>query len=81
MLAEGVWVKSSWSAYNGACVEARWRVSSHSGGTNCVESAACLCGGVLVRDSKNKAGGVLSFTPAAWGVFLDGVREGRYPVP
>ena len=50
-----------------------WRKSSYSGGQggNCVEVvAATTAGGVMVRDSKDKAGPVLSFPLEAWRVFV-----------
>ena len=48
-----------------------WFKSSHSGaeGGQCVEVAASA-GAVHVRDSKDKAGPVLGFTPAEWGAFV-----------
>ncbi|WP_420115330.1 DUF397 domain-containing protein [Micromonospora sp.] len=51
---------------------ARWRTStcSSTNGGNCVEVADNLPGLVAVRDSKDRDGGVLSFTPAAWRSFL-----------
>ncbi|MGI5151035.1 DUF397 domain-containing protein [Plantactinospora sp. CA-294935] len=51
---------------------ARWRKSSRSGtsGGNCVEVADNLPGVVAVRDSKDPAGPVLSFGPAAWRAFV-----------
>ncbi|WP_328340960.1 DUF397 domain-containing protein [Micromonospora sp. NBC_00421] len=51
---------------------ARWRTSTRSStnGGNCVEVADNLPGLVAVRDSKDRAGGVLSFTPAAWRSFV-----------
>lgn len=50
---------------------AGWRRSSRSanGGGNCVE-VACLPAAVAVRDSKNVAGPVLTFSPAAWADFV-----------
>ena len=50
---------------------AEWRRSSRSaaGGGNCVE-VAHLPAAVAVRDSKNTAGPVLVFSPAAWTGFL-----------
>ncbi|MFG1673206.1 DUF397 domain-containing protein [Micromonospora sp. NPDC049282] len=39
-------------------------------GGDCVEVADNLPGRVLVRDSKDRAGGALSFTPAAWRTFV-----------
>ncbi|WP_091302190.1 DUF397 domain-containing protein [Micromonospora halophytica] len=53
---------------------ARWRTStrSSSNGGNCVEVADNLPGVVLVRDSKDRDGGTLTFTPAAWRAFVHG---------
>ncbi|SBT39906.1 DUF397 domain-containing protein [Micromonospora narathiwatensis] len=50
----------------------RWRTSTRSadGGGNCVEVADNLPGRVLVRDSKDRQGPVLTFGPAAWRAFL-----------
>ncbi|SBT65509.1 protein of unknown function (DUF397) [Micromonospora sediminicola] len=51
---------------------ARWRKSTRSGGNggNCVEVAGNLPGVVGVRDSKDPAGPVLTFSPAAWTRFV-----------
>lgn len=48
---------------------AAWRTSSHSNiGGNCVEVAAA--GGIVgVRDTKDRAGVVLAFSPEAWRLF------------
>jgi hypothetical protein len=52
-----------------------WRKSSHSGGEgNCVEVAG-QGNRVLVRDTKNRVGIVLRFTPAAWRKFADHVKR------
>ncbi len=54
--------------------ELTWRKSSFSGSqANCVEVAAR--NRVLVRDTKNKSGAVLRFTPAAWRRFGDQVKR------
>ncbi|AVT32764.1 DUF397 domain-containing protein [Plantactinospora sp. BC1] len=55
-------------AVNGA----RWRTSRRSGaqGGDCVEVADNLAGVVLVRDSKDREAGTLSFTPHAWRAFV-----------
>lgn len=54
--------------------ELTWRKSSFSGSeANCVEVAAR--DRVLVRDTKNKPGAVLRFTPAAWRRFADQVKR------
>jgi uncharacterized protein DUF397 len=52
-----------------------WRKSSASSATDCAEVAAAG-GSVLIRDSKNRDGAVLSFPPATWSCFLAGVRTG-----
>jgi hypothetical protein len=52
-----------------------WRKSSYSGGDNeCVEVAHGIEGIVPVRDSKDPAGPMLTFTPTAWRAFLIGLR-------
>lgn len=53
-------------------IDARWRKSTRSGtsGGNCVEVADNLPGIVLVRDTKNRDGGTLTFDPAAWRAFV-----------
>ena len=55
-----------------------WRKSSRSNanGGECVEVADNLPGRVLVRDSKDQAGPVLTFSPGAWRVFVAQVRRG-----
>lgn len=57
----------------------RWRTStrSSSNGGDCVEVAGNLPGVVLIRDSKDRTGGPLRFTPAAWRAFLGDLREPR----
>ncbi|MEW2384316.1 DUF397 domain-containing protein [Micromonospora sp. NPDC047707] len=51
---------------------AQWRKSTRSGDNNgnCVEIADNLPGFVAVRDSKDPAGPVLSFSPDAWVNFI-----------
>ena len=59
---------------------AEWRKSSFSGGNGggCVEIARNLSGVVAVRDSKDRQGPALVFTPDEWRVFLDGVRAAEF---
>ncbi|NJP31571.1 DUF397 domain-containing protein [Micromonospora thermarum] len=56
---------------------ARWRTStrSSSNGGACVEVADNLPDVVLVRDTKDRDGGTLAFTPAAWRSFVVRVAE------
>ena len=56
---------------------ARWRKSTRSGasGGDCVEVADNLPGVVGVRDSKDPAGPVLTFAPAAWRAFIAAARR------
>jgi uncharacterized protein DUF397 len=57
-----------------------WHKSTRSGGNggDCVEVAVNLPGIVAVRDSKDRTGGTLVFTPSQWTAFLDGVRSGDF---
>jgi hypothetical protein len=57
-----------------------WRKSSHSVGGNCVE-VAFVDHHVAVRDSKNRNGLVIMFTPDEWDAFLSGVRDGEFNLP
>jgi hypothetical protein len=55
-------------------MDATWRKSSYSGGNggNCIEVGTNAgIGRVLVRDTKDRPGPVLRFTPAAWKKFAD----------
>ena len=56
------WIKSSLSYANG----------------NCVEVASLPGGEIGVRNSRNAAGPVLTFTPDEWRAFLGGVRNGEF---
>jgi hypothetical protein len=53
-----------------------WFTSSYSSGNGaCVEAARLPEGGMAVRDTKNRAGAVLSFNADAWCAFLVDVRQ------
>jgi len=56
---------------------AQWRKSQRCSGGACVEVAK-VDGGYLVRDSKNPAGAVLSFTEQEWTAFVEGVEAGEF---
>lgn len=61
-LAGVVWRKSSWSAYNGACVE----VAGLPGGL------------IAVRDTKDAGRGpVLAFDAVAWRTFVVDIKNGH----
>jgi hypothetical protein len=54
-----------------------WHKSARSGGNdNCVEVAVAANGTVGVRDTKDRTGPVLVFTPAAWNTFLTEANYG-----
>jgi len=55
----------------------QWRISARSSGGNCVE---VLTGTqeVLIRDSKDRDGGVLAFDRAAFADFLGAVKDGEF---
>jgi len=68
------WVKSSYSFSNSNCVEARWAKSSYSTGGDCAEVRDNE-GRVLLRDSKDPDGPVLSFAAARWAEFIAAVKS------
>jgi hypothetical protein len=55
-------------------MESSWRKSSYSGpnGGECVEVATVKA--VLVRDTADRNGPVLTFTPDAWRAFTTAIR-------
>jgi len=62
-IAIASWTKSSWSSYNGNCVEI-----SHLAG-----------GRVGIRDTKDREKGpVLIFTRSEWDAFLSGAKYGEF---
>ncbi|MEO3929677.1 DUF397 domain-containing protein [Micromonosporaceae bacterium B7E4] len=58
---------------------ANWRKSTRSGanGGSCVEVADNLPGIVLVRDTKDRDGGTLTFGPTHWRAFVSLVKQHR----
>ena len=56
-----------------------WHKSSRSSdnGGNCVEVADNVPGQVMVRDTKDRDGGTLTFAPAAWSAFVGMARAVR----
>ncbi len=55
--------------------------STFSSTGSCVEVAFAHDDAVLVRDSKDPEGPVLSFTQTEWRVFLSGVLDGQFNLP
>jgi hypothetical protein len=52
-----------------------WRKATYTGGQgNCVETASDA-GEVLVRDTKNRSGLVLSVPPKAWLAFTASLKQ------
>jgi hypothetical protein len=78
-----VWRKSSYSGYNGNCIEVTiWRRSSHSGNNGaCIEVAAAAHHNtspeVAVRDSKYPSGPRLAFPASAWCTFAATLKPGH----
>ena len=61
---------------------ATWRKSRHSGNEEgCVETAFLADGHIAVRDSKDRGGPVLLYTPREWSAFLAGVKDGEFELP
>jgi len=58
---------------------AEWRKATYSGngGASCVEVASNLPSLVAVRDSKDRGGPALLFTPAEWAAFTAALKTGR----
>lgn len=58
-----------------------WRKSTRSGGENgnCVE-VALVTAASFVRDTKNRAGGVLMFDPDAFTSFVASAKNGQFNI-
>jgi Domain of unknown function (DUF397) len=59
---------------------ATWRKATRSGYNGCVE-VGVVDGQIAVRDSKDRQGPVLMFTPHEWEAFLGGARDGEFELP
>jgi hypothetical protein len=56
----------------------RWRTSSYTNnGGACVEVADNLPSVILVRDTKDRQGPVLTLAPQQWRTFVAGIRSGK----
>lgn len=82
------WKISSYPCSSGGCVEVAgpWRKSTRSSVSDCVEVSVVdhpvgegstrLRRVVRVRDSKDRTGPVLRFSPTAWREFIAAARRG-----
>jgi Domain of unknown function (DUF397) len=61
-------------------IPAVWRKSTSSESNGCVE-VAFVGDQVAIRDSKDRSGPVLTFSPTEWEAFLAGVRHGEFDAP
>ena len=59
---------------------AAWRKSRRSNENGCVE-VAFVENRIAIRDSKNRRGPVLVFTPLEWEAFVGGIRDGEFDMP
>jgi Domain of unknown function (DUF397) len=59
----------------------RWRKSSLSERDGCLEARLLDDGGVGVRDSKDRNGPILRFSPDEWQTFLAQLRNGAFDLP
>lgn len=57
---------------------AAWRTSSRSNGERCCVEVAAVPGHVGVRDSKDRSGPALVFSPSAWRAFVWDVHRGGF---
>jgi hypothetical protein len=59
-----------------------WRKSTRSANEEgCVEAAFLADGHVAIRDSKDRAGPALVYTPREWDAFLKGAKDGEFDLP
>jgi hypothetical protein len=73
--------KSSFS-FSDSCVEVGFhKAAASSSNQGCVEARICDCDEILVRDSKDRDGPVLTFNRNEWAAFLAGVKAGEFELP
>lgn len=57
--------------------EISWRVARNCSGGSCIRVARSTAG-VVIGDSKNPGGAVLSYSRDEWISFVEGVRQGDF---
>jgi len=60
-----------------SAVDIPWRKAVKSAATNCIEVAR-RNGVIMIADSKNPSGPVLSYTLDEFDAFLDGAKKGEF---
>jgi len=60
------------------CVEVQWRKSQLSSTNGSCVEVGVTPEEILVRDSKDPSGPVLSYTRDEWLAFLDGAKKGEF---
>jgi hypothetical protein len=58
-----------------------FRKSGDSDTGGCVEVAALPGGGVQVRDTKDRDGGIQTYTDREWRAFIAGAKRGEFDLP
>jgi uncharacterized protein DUF397 len=63
----------------GEIIALSWRKSARSiGNGQCVEAAGLADGRLVMRDSADRSGPVLSFGRSEWHAFVRGVKRGKF---
>jgi len=57
---------------------AEWTKSTRSNGSDACVEVRQHGGAVEVRDTKDRSGPVLEFTPAEWAAFMEGAQNGEF---
>lgn len=58
-----------------------WRKSTFSIGNGACVEVRIADDGALMRDTKDRSGPVLRFTPTEWAAFTAGVKAGEFDLP
>jgi hypothetical protein len=61
--------------------DGQFRKAGDSDTGGCVEVAALPGGGIRIRDSKNRDGGVIACTDQTWWAFTKAIKGGEFQLP